>query len=77
MSRILITLAAVAALALAGCEQKPEGGPTPSAAGTDKTAASAQDDLATEQDFEEEAEKEITAANLDSEVDKLAKEIGE
>ncbi|MRG97284.1 hypothetical protein [Polyangium spumosum] len=40
-------------------------------------AAADEDDLATPEEFEEEAEKDITSATLAAEVDKLEKEIGE
>jgi hypothetical protein len=36
-----------------------------------------EDDLATAEDFEDAAEQEISATNVDSEVDKLEKEIAE
>jgi hypothetical protein len=39
--------------------------------------ADADDDLATTEDFEDEAAKEIDNATVDAEVEKLAKEIGE
>jgi hypothetical protein len=39
--------------------------------------AKADDDLPTQEDFADEAEKDISAANVESEVDKLEKEIGE
>jgi hypothetical protein len=42
-----------------------------------QAAAVVEDDLPTEEDFADEAEKEISEANLDAELDKLDKEIGE
>lgn len=39
------------------------------------TAAPAEDDFKTVEDFEEEAEKDITSANLTAELDAMAKEI--
>jgi hypothetical protein len=38
-------------------------------------AVAANDDIPSEADFEEQAEKDITAANLEAELDKLEKEI--
>ena len=49
--------------------------PTPTVAIAD--AAAAQIDVPTEEDFEEEAQREITAENLEAELDKLEREIGE
>ncbi|HLM75916.1 MAG TPA: hypothetical protein VK459_24590 [Polyangiaceae bacterium] len=74
------------ALLLVACEEQksdapassaPARGATSAAAAAPATGTEAADDLATEQDFEEEAVKEITADNLESEVDKLEKEIGQ
>lgn len=79
MSRIACIACIAASLALAACEQKSDAppAPTPPAAGnTNAPAAAQQGDVPTEQDFEEEAEKDITAANMDSELDKLDSEIG-
>ena len=39
--------------------------------------AAEEDDLSTPEEFEEEAEKDITATTVAAEVDKLEKEIGE
>lgn len=69
------------ALLLVACEQKTEA-PAPSAPakGTGAVAAAGTetaDDLATEEDFEEEAANEITADNLEAELDRLEKEIGQ
>jgi len=79
-------LVALVCLALVACEQKadPAAGSTSAKASTtaaaNTTAAAAQpgaqDDPPTEQDFEDEAEKTITSANVDSELEKLEKEIG-
>jgi hypothetical protein len=77
------------ALVLGACDKQDEPRPTtstsPSPAADDKSGttepASAQvddtADIPTEQDFEEEAEQQITAQNLEEELDKLEKEIGE
>ena len=89
MKIILVFLSALSLLAL-GCEQKSE---APAAAGgAAKTsaavaaqpapAASAQtaqaaDEPATEEEFEEEAAKEISNDNLEAELDKMDKEIGQ
>jgi hypothetical protein len=48
---------------------------TPSAVPADTAATQA--DVPTEEDFEEEAEREITADNLEAELDKLEREIGQ
>jgi uncharacterized lipoprotein YbaY len=53
--------------------QKPT---TAAAANTTAPAAvAANDDIPSEADFEEQTEKDITAANLEAELDKLEKEI--
>jgi hypothetical protein len=41
------------------------------------SGTAAQVDIPTEEDFEEEAEREITADNLEAELDKLEREIGQ
>jgi hypothetical protein len=46
-------------------------------AAANTAAQAAADDLPTEEEFEEEAAKDITADNLEAEVDKLEKEIGQ
>jgi hypothetical protein len=47
-------------------------------AGTPQPAvASDESDIPTEQDFEDEAETQITTSNLESELDSLEKEIGD
>ena len=47
-------------------------------AGTEQpVAATDESDIPTEQDFEDEAETEITASNLETELDNLEKEIGQ
>ena len=75
MNRLtLIACLAAASLALAACEQKSDA-PTPPS--TAPTGAAAQGDVPTEQDYEDEAEKDITASNMDGELDKLEKEIGQ
>jgi hypothetical protein len=83
---------ALLALPLVACEKKeepkpqtsvaPTAAPTPTQAATGSTepaSATADEsaDIPTEQDFEEEAEQKITAENLETELDKLEKEIGE
>lgn len=89
MSRLVVI--ALVVLPLAACEKKDEPKPpsttpaataTPAAttpAATEPASASAEDgsEIPTEQDFEEEAEQKVTAENLESELDKLEKEIGE
>jgi hypothetical protein len=83
----------LAALVALGCDRKsdPPPPPTPNveapttqvpppgspvaAPTTSSTAAPV--DVPTEEDFEEEAEREITADNLEAELDKLEREIGQ
>ncbi len=88
MNRKLLILAAVAALAVA-CEKKEEApSTTQSAEPTTATAAPATtpaavataaqidlETLPTEEEFEDEADKEITPANLEKKLDELEKEI--
>jgi hypothetical protein len=82
---VIARLAPVAALLLlaASCAKKEEPAPAPApepppAATTAAPApapSAAVDDVPTEEDFEEEAAKEVTAANLDAQLDALEKEI--
>jgi PBP1b-binding outer membrane lipoprotein LpoB len=87
--RHIITIALLAALALAGCGKKDEGAnkapppapkptqpvdPAPTPVPPEPDPA---DQVATEQDFEEEATQGITADNLEAEVGKIEGEIGE
>ena len=67
-----------------GCAKKEEPAPAPApepppaattAAPSPEPTAAVADDLPTEEDFEEEAAKEVTAANLDAKLDALEKEI--
>lgn len=61
-------------------EAKPQTtlGPLPTAVpAAAPVAANEDDDTMTQADFEAEAEKDINKDSVDSEVDKLAKEIGE
>jgi hypothetical protein len=76
-------------LALVACEKKDEAATAPSAEATTTTAAPEPtpaaavaaapqidlETLPTEEDFEEEAEKEITPVNLEKKLDDLEKEI--
>ena len=82
-------LVSLAVLALIACEKKEEAATTPSAepastaAAPDPTPAAAVaptsqidlETLPTEEEFEEEAEKEITPVNLEKKLDELEKEI--
>lgn len=78
-------LLAAALLATVACDDKPE--PAASGSGTSVPAASPSpagpeapaatyDDVETQEDFEEEATKEISEDNLEAEIDKLEAEIG-
>jgi hypothetical protein len=86
-----LACAVLLALAALGCSRKSEPPPpaasveapttqvpppgTPSAVPADTAAT--QVEIPTEEDFEEEAEREITAENLEAELDKLEREIGQ
>ncbi len=85
-----IVLACVVALVAVGCEKKEETAaapapspkptaelPRPPVAIAPAPAETAEDDLATAEEFEEEAEKDIASSTVEAEVDKLEKEIGE
>ena len=61
-------------LALAACEDK---APPAEPAAADSAEPTAPVDVPTVADFEEEAEKAITAENYKAELDKLEAEIGE
>lgn len=83
---------ALAVLAVLGCDRKSEPPPPPTppvetpttqvpppgspAAVVADAPSSQADSVPTEEDFEEEAEREITAGNLEAELDKLEREIG-
>jgi len=82
-------LISLAVLALVACEKKDEAATAPSAevapttAAPDPTPAAAVapapqidlETLPTEEEFEEEAEKEITPVNLEKKLDEIEKEI--
>lgn len=73
---VMLSIAALALFA-AGCDEGPKEGAT-APAPTESAAAAAviaDQDLATEADFDDEAEKEITPATYKSELDSLDKEI--
>lgn len=57
--------------------QKPTATSAANTAGATTAAVAANDDVPSEADFEEQTEKDITADNLESELDKLDKEIGQ
>jgi len=71
---LFLTAALSMLMVLAGCEdKKPEGASAPTSG---SAAAAAAEAAPTEEDFEDEAEKAITAsADINSELDKLEKEI--
>ena len=88
----IILIACAAALLALGCDNKDATPPAPPKQAEAKPstdlprppiaiapseAKEEDDDLPTQEDFTEEAEKDISAANVESEVDKLEKEIGE
>jgi hypothetical protein len=69
------------ALGLLSCDKPPEKTSTQPASSTGATAAATpaagDEGVATEEDFEDEAEQKITAQNAEDELDKLEKEIGQ
>jgi len=70
-----VAMIALFSLGLVACneDKKPEGAAAPTGA-----AAKSAESAPIEEDMEEQADKEITAsANLDSELDKIEKEIGQ
>lgn len=74
----LMAAAALAALALSACDKTEPAptGTTGTAATGAKTGPTVSDDaIPTEEEFEDEAEQEISAQNLEAELDKLEKEI--
>ena len=78
----LILVSAALAFSLSACDKKPKSEPqstTPPAATTVSQLAASNalrdDEIATEEDFEDEAEREINLANLEAELEKLEKEI--
>lgn len=93
MKRSIFLASAALALLVAGCgdEKKdaPAGGPSGTAAAQKPTttaaarpaptaqAVAANDDIPSEVDFEDEAEKDITADSVESELDKLEKELAQ
>jgi hypothetical protein len=87
-----VVLAALMGLVALGCDRKSDAPPPPtptveppttqvppvgSPVAAPTNSAAAQVDIPTEEDFEEEAEREITADNLEAELDKLEREIGQ
>ena len=71
---VIVPLAFVSVLALAACEeQKPA--PTNTPAPTATSVALSDEDLAVQADFEEDAERSITAANYKTELESLEKEL--
>jgi hypothetical protein len=84
--RRALTMAALLLMAATACEQKPKTEPTPTPniqparetvpAKTEPQAAAAEP-VPVSEDFEEQAAKEITAENLESELAKLEGEVPE
>ncbi len=84
--RYLIYVAIIAAFAVGGCgkKDKDKSKAEPVKVEPDKPAdppkpdpTQPADELATESDFEEEAAKEITAANIEAELKKIEDDLGE
>jgi PBP1b-binding outer membrane lipoprotein LpoB len=76
----LLLVPIVCAFALGGCKKTDAPAPAPSvattAAPTTTAAAADPTDIPTSEDFEQEALDQINAQNLDTELDKLEKDIG-
>ena len=81
----MLALLLTAGVAISGCSHKDEGSgsskskkaaPTAEATQAATAEAAADADIPTEEDMEEAAEKTITSANVEDEVAKLEKEIG-
>ena len=71
MKRAMMVLFLATTAVLAGCDDKPTAAP-----GGEAAAASVKDDeLMTPSDFDDEAEKSVTAANYKQELDTLEKDI--
>jgi hypothetical protein len=88
MSRTTMVAALFLAVTGVACKEKPKAEPTPppiveTARAVEPTPASVNVDrealaqVPVTEDFEEQANREVTAANLDSEIDKLDREIAE
>jgi hypothetical protein len=84
--RYLICVAIIATFAIGGCGKKDndKSKPAPVKVQPDKPVDPPKpdvvepgDDIATEADFEEEATKEITAANIEDELKKIEDDLGE
>ena len=72
---VLVPLAFVSVLALAACEEQKPQDTTTTPAPTATSVAISDDDLAVQADFEEDAERSITASNYKTELDSLEKEL--
>ena len=89
MKKLIIVICSAALVALGACKKNEEPAPTTEPAKTEApaptpaatttatatAAAEENDGLEIEQDFEDKAEQEVTAQNLDAELDKVEKEI--
>jgi len=73
VKKSLVLLALFVGLCLIGCGDTTSGSAAPAASGT--AVALADSDLPVQADFEEEAEKAISAANYKAELDALEKEV--
>ncbi len=73
MKRAMMVVLLATTAALAGCEDKPQGtSPAPSG---EAAASVKDDDLVTPADFDNDAEKSVTAANYKQELEGLEKEM--
>ncbi len=81
MKRLALAAAVLVAL-VAGCHKDnagtaPSDNSAPTSAGAPSAIAADSEEIPTEADFEDEADQKVTAQNLDDELDKLEKEIGQ
>jgi hypothetical protein len=72
---ILVPLAFVSVLGLAACEEQKPADTSTTPAPTATSVAISDEDLAVQADFEEDAERSITASNYKTELDSLEKEL--
>ena len=73
MKRAILALGLLLGLLAAGCDDGGSGSAAPSGSGT--AVALADSDLPVPADFEEDAEKSISASNYKGELDALEKEV--
>ena len=82
MNRTLALGCALLLFGAVGCSKKDKSNASPTSALASASAAAPADSVAdsqipTEEDYEEEAAQKVTAQNMDDQLDKLEKEIGQ